>query len=90
MRKFDEVREWFVQKLGDESARKTLKRAVFLFSFGSKEYLSLYFSGRNDGSKSSQKKYAEMVVGNITDAFLVRLCLHSKFDTSSHILLRSC
>ncbi|KAK4758890.1 hypothetical protein SAY87_020191 [Trapa incisa] len=69
MRKFEEVRAWFVHKLGAEPARKTLKRAVYLFGFGSKEYLSLYLSGRNT-SKSSQRKYAEMVVGNITDAFL--------------------
>ncbi|XP_031375380.1 GDSL lipase-like [Punica granatum] len=67
--KFDEIKEWFVQKFGDVKSRKALKRAVYVFGFGGKEYLSLYFNGHNI-SKTYQRLYAEMVVRNLTNAVL--------------------
>ena len=36
---FKNVEQWLKQKLGDVEAKKLLRRAVYLFSIGSNDYL---------------------------------------------------
>ncbi|CAL5443695.1 unnamed protein product [Camellia sinensis] len=63
---FKKVEEWLKQKLGNEEAKKLLKRAVYLFSIGGNDYFTLSSSYPNI-TLSYQKEYVGMVIGNLTN-----------------------
>ncbi|KAA8541592.1 hypothetical protein F0562_022744 [Nyssa sinensis] len=63
---FKNVEWWLRQKLGFAEAKKTVRRAVYLFSIGGNDYFSLSSSSPKS-TPSYQRAYVEMVMGNLTN-----------------------
>ncbi|KAF7136047.1 hypothetical protein RHSIM_Rhsim08G0242900 [Rhododendron simsii] len=56
------------QKLGDVESKKTLSKAVYLFSIGTNDYTSIFLQNSNILSHYSKSTYVGMVIGNLTIA----------------------
>lgn len=66
---FEKVEKQLKEKLGDEKAKKLLSKAVYIFSIGGNDYISLYSASTNNSDMlepSHRRKYMGMVLGNFT------------------------
>ncbi|XP_055820228.1 GDSL esterase/lipase 5-like [Solanum dulcamara] len=63
LKNFKKVKTWLGNKLGKGKSQKILSNAVYLFSIGSNDYLSLFVT---NSSMQISPQYQQMVVGNLT------------------------
>ncbi|XP_059643682.1 GDSL esterase/lipase 5-like [Cornus florida] len=56
------------QELGYVEANKTLSRAIYLFSIGTNDYISLFLTNSTMFHSYTKSQYVEMVIGNLTTA----------------------
>ncbi|XVE51795.1 hypothetical protein DITRI_Ditri02bG0070200 [Diplodiscus trichospermus] len=57
---------WLRQKLGNDEAKMTISRAVYLFSIGSNDYMSPFLTNSTILHNYSDSIYVGMVIGNLT------------------------
>ncbi|XWS20008.1 hypothetical protein CRYUN_Cryun31cG0064900 [Craigia yunnanensis] len=60
------VESWLRQKLGNDEAKMTISRAVYLFSIGSNDYMSPFLTNSTILHNYSDSTYVGMVIGNLT------------------------
>lgn len=63
LKNFKKVKSWLRNKLGKRKSQKILSNAVYLFSIGANDYLSLFVTNT---SMPASPQYQQMVVGNLT------------------------
>ncbi|WMV57407.1 hypothetical protein MTR67_050792 [Solanum verrucosum] len=63
LKNFKKVKSWLRNKLGKGKSQNILSNAVYLFSIGSNDYLSLFVT---NSSIPISPQYQQMVVGNLT------------------------
>ncbi|KAF3455551.1 hypothetical protein FNV43_RR00182 [Rhamnella rubrinervis] len=65
---YKKVETWLRNKLGNVEAKARLSRAVYLFSIGSNDYLSLFLTNSTMLNYYNKSQYIGMVIGNLTSA----------------------
>ncbi|XVF86974.1 hypothetical protein PTKIN_Ptkin18bG0083400 [Pterospermum kingtungense] len=60
------VESWLRQKLGNDESKMTISKAVYLFSIGSNDYMSLFLTNSTALHNYSDSTYVGMVIGNLT------------------------
>ena len=72
VKNYKKVEEWLISKLGEVGAKERLRRAVYMFSVGTNDYLGL-FLGVNPllTTYDTPSEYVDMVIGNITSVITV-------------------
>lgn len=70
---FKEVEKKLKRQLGDIEAKKLLAKAVYLFSIGGNDYMTITLNQTNALSSYYKKKYMTTVLGNFTTVIKVRL-----------------
>ncbi|PON45110.1 Lipase [Parasponia andersonii] len=66
LRYYKKVETWLRHKLGDVGAEMTLSKAVYLFSIGTNDYMSLFLTNSTILKTYSESQYVGMVIGNLT------------------------
>ncbi|OWM66843.1 GDSL esterase/lipase 1-like [Punica granatum] len=66
LRLFEKMEKQLKKNFGDELAAKTISEAVYLFSIGSGDYSSTFFTNSTLFQSHSHEEYVAMVIGNIT------------------------
>ncbi|PON62539.1 Lipase [Trema orientale] len=66
LRYYKKVETWLRHKLGNVGAEVTLSKAVYLFSIGTNDYMSLFLTNSTKLKTYSESQYVEMVIGNLT------------------------
>ena len=77
------VESWLRQKLGNDEAKMTISRAVYLFSIGSNDYMSPFLTNSSILHNYSDSTYVGMVIGNLTTVIKVSNSSLSKIEVSS-------
>ncbi|KAF3456007.1 hypothetical protein FNV43_RR00650 [Rhamnella rubrinervis] len=65
---YKKVETWLRNKLGNAEAKARLSRAVYLFSIGSDDHLSLFLTNSTMLNYYNKSQYIGMVIGNLTSA----------------------
>ncbi|KAF3451967.1 hypothetical protein FNV43_RR08063 [Rhamnella rubrinervis] len=65
---YKKVESWLRNKLGNVEAEARFSRAVYLFSIGSNDYLSLFLTNSTMLNYYNKSQYIGMVIGNLTSA----------------------
>ncbi|KAE8655370.1 GDSL esterase/lipase 5 [Hibiscus syriacus] len=60
------VQSWFRYKLGNDEAKATISRAVYLFSIGSNDYMSPFLTNSPILNNYNDSTYVGMVIGNLS------------------------
>lgn len=68
---YKKVEAWLRNKLGNVEAEATLSKAVYLFSIGVNDYMSLFLTNSTVLYSYTKSQYVEMVIGNFTSAIKV-------------------
>ncbi|XP_021720396.1 GDSL esterase/lipase 5-like [Chenopodium quinoa] len=66
LQNYKQVEELFRHKFGEVEAKKRLTSAVYLFSIGANDYLSLFLTNSSILTTYTKSEYVDMVIGNIT------------------------
>lgn len=67
------VETWLRNKLGNVEVEAKLSRAVYLFSIGTNDYMSLFLTNSTMLNYYSKSEYVGMVIGNMTSAIKVSI-----------------
>lgn len=68
---YSKVESWLRQKLGNDEAKMTISRAVYLFSIGSNDYMSPFLTNSTILNNYPDSTYVGMVIGNLTTTIKV-------------------
>ena len=71
LRNYKKVEKWLRKKLGESKARKRMKKAVYLFSIGTNDYMSLFLTNSTFLTAYTPSQYVDMVIANITSVIIV-------------------
>ncbi|XP_040998895.1 GDSL esterase/lipase 5-like isoform X2 [Juglans microcarpa x Juglans regia] len=63
---YKQVMTWLRSKLGNVGAKMMLSRAVYLFSIGTNDYMSLFLTNSTVLDTFSKSEYVGIVIGNLT------------------------
>ncbi|XVF25276.1 hypothetical protein REPUB_Repub13aG0199100 [Reevesia pubescens] len=63
---YKKVESWLRKKLGNDEAKMSLSRAVYLFGIGSNDYMSPFLTNSTVLNNYSDSTYVGMVIGNLT------------------------
>ncbi|XP_021716074.1 GDSL esterase/lipase 5-like [Chenopodium quinoa] len=66
LQNYKKVEKLFRHKFGEVEAKKRLTSAVYLFSIGANDYLSLFLTNSSILTTYTKSEYVELVIGNIT------------------------
>ncbi|KAJ8448292.1 hypothetical protein Cgig2_025216 [Carnegiea gigantea] len=70
VRNYKKVEKWLRKKLGERKARKRMKKAVYLFSIGTNDYMSLFLTNSTFLTAYTTSQYVDMVISNITSVII--------------------
>ena len=77
---YKKVECWLREKLGNDEAKLIVSRAVYLFSIGTNDYASPFFTNNFTLlNSSSHSEYVGIVIGNLTTAIKVSIVILIKF-----------
>ncbi|OMO65984.1 Lipase, GDSL [Corchorus olitorius] len=68
VKNYNKVESRLRQKLGNDEAKMTISRGVYLFSIGNNDYMSPFLTNSTILNNYSDSTYVGMVIGNITTA----------------------
>lgn len=74
------VETWLKRKLGKAEGGLILSKAVYLFSIGTNDYMSLFVTNSSFLKSHSKSQYVELVIGNLTTSIKVKLFYHLQFS----------
>ncbi|GMN36773.1 hypothetical protein TIFTF001_006288 [Ficus carica] len=66
LRNYKKVEGWLRHKVGSVGAEVTLSKAVYLFSIGTNDYMSIFLTNSTVLTTFSHSQYVHMVIGNLT------------------------
>lgn len=66
LRYYKKVEKWLRHKLGNDEAKMTISKAVYLFGIGSNDYMSPFLTNSTILKSYTNSKYVGMVIGNLT------------------------
>lgn len=74
---YKKVETWLRKKLGNDNVevKAALSRAVYLFSIGTNDYMSLFLTNSTVLNSYSKSEYVQMVIGNLTNVIKVRIII---------------
>ncbi|PKI56520.1 hypothetical protein CRG98_023046 [Punica granatum] len=78
LRLFEKMEKQLKKNFGDELAAKTISEAVYLFSIGSGDYSSTFFTNSTLFQSHSHEEYVAMVIGNITSVISVSILKYTR------------
>ena len=63
---YKKVQTWLRSKLGKVEAEITLSKAVYLFSIGTNDYMSIFVTNSTVLNSYSKSEYVGIMIGNLT------------------------
>lgn len=78
LKNYKKVGTWLRSNLGKVEAERTLSKAVYLFSIGANDYMSIFLTNSNVLNSYSKSEYVGIVIGNLTTIVKVS-CNYSLF-----------
>ena len=71
LRYYKKVEKWLRHKLGNDEAKMTISKAVYLLGIGSNDYMSPFLTNSTILKSYTNSKYVGMVIGNLTTVIKV-------------------